>query len=64
VLDTNRRRGKVTSKLQGSFLENLVIFTGTERVFKAQLAVLEFLLINHPLDCPVCDQEESVICRI
>jgi len=38
------------------FLENLVIFTGTERVFKAQLAVLEFLLINHPLDCPVCDQ--------
>ena len=34
----------------------LVIFTETPLVKKAREAVLEFLLINHPLDCPVCDQ--------
>jgi len=36
--------------------ENIIIFTDTPKVKKAQEAVLEFLLINHPLDCPVCDQ--------
>src|SRR6188768_4038984 len=29
---------------------------GSDRVFEARKAVTEFLLINHPLDCPVCDQ--------
>ncbi|KEG16820.1 NADH-quinone oxidoreductase subunit NuoG [Bartonella bacilliformis] len=32
------------------------IFTNTEMVKKAREGVMEFLLINHPLDCPVCDQ--------
>lgn len=32
------------------------IYTNTARVIKAREAVLEFLLINHPLDCPICDQ--------
>ena len=32
------------------------IFTKTPLVRKAQETVLEFLLINHPLDCPICDQ--------
>lgn len=32
------------------------IFTNTEMVKKARKGVMEFLLINHPLDCPVCDQ--------
>jgi len=32
------------------------IFTNTEKVIDAQRAVMEFLLINHPLDCPICDQ--------
>jgi NADH-quinone oxidoreductase subunit G len=32
------------------------IFTSTPLVQKARESVLEFLLINHPLDCPVCDQ--------
>lgn len=36
--------------------EGLVVNTKNERVQKARQAVLEFLLINHPLDCPVCDQ--------
>ena len=35
---------------------NMVIFTDTPLVKKAREAVLEFLLINHPLDCPICDQ--------
>lgn len=32
------------------------IFTDTEVVRRARRAVMEFLLINHPLDCPICDQ--------
>jgi NADH-quinone oxidoreductase subunit G len=32
------------------------IFTGTPLVRKAREGVMEFLLINHPLDCPICDQ--------
>ncbi|MCC6983280.1 MAG: NADH-quinone oxidoreductase subunit G [Bauldia sp.] len=32
------------------------IFTATPTVKKARKGVLEFLLINHPLDCPICDQ--------
>ena len=31
-------------------------FTKSERAVKAQRGVMEFLLINHPLDCPICDQ--------
>ncbi len=33
-----------------------VIYTQTPLVRKAREAVLEFLLLNHPLDCPICDQ--------
>ena len=36
--------------------EGQVIFTNTEMVKKAREGVMEFLLINHPLDCPICDQ--------
>src|ERR1700687_5361779 len=32
------------------------IFTGSPRAIGAQRATMEFLLINHPLDCPICDQ--------
>jgi NADH-quinone oxidoreductase subunit G len=32
------------------------IFTNTPMVKKARQGVMEFLLINHPLDCPICDQ--------
>jgi NADH-quinone oxidoreductase subunit G len=32
------------------------VITGSETVKKAREGVLEFLLINHPLDCPICDQ--------
>ena len=36
--------------------EDLVVDTESDVVKKAQEGVLEFLLINHPLDCPVCDK--------
>ncbi|MEM8949208.1 MAG: NADH-quinone oxidoreductase subunit NuoG, partial [Pseudomonadota bacterium] len=36
--------------------DGMVIRTGTELVHKARKGVLEMLLINHPLDCPICDQ--------
>jgi len=36
--------------------EGMVVHTRTEQVKEAQSAVVEFLLVNHPLDCPVCDK--------
>ncbi len=36
--------------------EGMEIFTDTPMVQKARKGVMEFLLINHPLDCPICDQ--------
>jgi len=36
--------------------DGMVIRTNTEMVKKARNGVMEFLLINHPLDCPICDQ--------
>ncbi|HXY27122.1 MAG TPA: molybdopterin-dependent oxidoreductase, partial [Acidimicrobiales bacterium] len=36
--------------------EGMVVDTANDRVKKAQDGVLEFLLANHPLDCPVCDK--------
>jgi NADH-quinone oxidoreductase subunit G len=36
--------------------DNMEIFTDTPMVKKARQGVMEFLLINHPLDCPICDQ--------
>ncbi|AFC85843.1 NADH-quinone oxidoreductase subunit NuoG [Frateuria aurantia] len=36
--------------------EGMKVFTRTEGALKAQRNVMEFLLINHPLDCPICDQ--------
>jgi len=36
--------------------EGMKIFTNSEVAVKAQKGIMEFLLINHPLDCPICDQ--------
>ncbi|MDE3133057.1 MAG: (2Fe-2S)-binding protein, partial [Acidobacteriota bacterium] len=36
--------------------DGMVVNTTVERVIDAQNAVVEFLLVNHPLDCPVCDK--------
>ncbi|MDQ3849990.1 MAG: 2Fe-2S iron-sulfur cluster-binding protein, partial [Actinomycetota bacterium] len=36
--------------------DGMVVHTQTDRVREAQEAIVEFLLVNHPLDCPVCDK--------
>ncbi|MFN7666652.1 MAG: NADH-quinone oxidoreductase subunit NuoG [bacterium] len=36
--------------------EGMVVHTNNDRVQKARRGAMEFLLINHPLDCPICDQ--------
>jgi NADH-quinone oxidoreductase subunit G len=36
--------------------QGMVVRTKTDKAIKAQESVMEFLLINHPLDCPICDQ--------
>jgi len=36
--------------------EGMKVQTASEQAVKAQKGVMEFLLINHPLDCPICDQ--------
>ena len=37
-------------------MEGMKVFTRSPKAIAAQRAVMEFLLINHPLDCPICDQ--------
>ena len=37
-------------------MDGMVVYTQNEKVKKARQAVLEFILINHPLDCPICDE--------
>jgi NADH-quinone oxidoreductase subunit G len=37
-------------------MEGMKVFTKSPRAIGAQRATMEFLLINHPLDCPICDQ--------
>jgi len=39
-----------------SVAEGMIVHTKTERVQKARRGTLEFLLISHPLDCPICDK--------
>jgi NADH-quinone oxidoreductase subunit G len=34
----------------------MIVRTKSDKAIKAQKGVMEFLLINHPLDCPICDQ--------
>jgi len=36
--------------------EGMIVHTKSEKTVAAQNAVMEFLLINHPLDCPICDE--------
>src|SRR3990167_506342 len=37
-------------------MPGMKVFTKSQKTIAAQRAVMEFLLINHPLDCPICDQ--------
>jgi NADH dehydrogenase/NADH:ubiquinone oxidoreductase subunit G len=39
-----------------SLIDNMQIVTNNKRIRMAREGILEFLLVNHPLDCPICDQ--------
>ncbi len=47
-------------KVDGKF--DMVVMTNSPKVLKARESVMEFLLVNHPLDCPICDQAGE--CRL
>src|SRR5687768_5927265 len=36
--------------------DGMVVQTRSQKVLEARASVMEFLLINHPIDCPICDQ--------
>jgi NADH-quinone oxidoreductase subunit G len=48
--------GKLQTGCSTPVKDGMVVHTQTARVKEAQRSVVEFLLINHPLDCPVCDK--------
>ncbi len=47
---------KLQTSCSTAVKDGMVVHTQTDRVRHAQHAVVEFLLVNHPLDCPVCDK--------
>ena len=48
--------GKLLPTCQTHAVEGMVVRTDSPKAVANQKAVMEYLLINHPLDCPVCDQ--------
>jgi len=55
LVETNKAPKPIAS-CAAPVLENLSIITKGPRVLKSRENVLEILLLNHPLDCPICDQ--------
>ncbi len=47
---------KLVPACQTECKDGMVVFTNNAKVKAAQKAVHEFLLVNHPIDCPICDQ--------
>jgi NADH-quinone oxidoreductase subunit G len=47
---------RITASCRLTAVEGLVVWTATPAAREARRAVLEFLLRNHPLDCPICDK--------
>lgn len=56
------RMPKLTPSCTTIVADGMVVRTNTDRVREGVRGVLEFLLINHPVDCPVCDQAGE--CRL
>jgi NADH-quinone oxidoreductase subunit G len=48
--------GKLFPTCQTACIDGMVVYTDSPKAVQNQKAVMEYLLINHPLDCPVCDQ--------
>ncbi len=47
---------KLVASCAQPVMENMVVHTNSAKVVEGRKGVMEFLLINHPLDCPICDQ--------
>src|ERR1039458_5404720 len=45
-------------------MEGMKVFTKSPKAIAAQKATMEFLLINHPLDCPICDQDRKSVPQV
>ncbi len=60
ILALSEQQSKPLPKLQiacnTTVQDGMVVEVGNEKVEAARRSVLEFLLINHPIDCPICDQ--------
>jgi NADH dehydrogenase/NADH:ubiquinone oxidoreductase subunit G len=56
ILPNGNIQKKIMIACGTTITNNLTIFTFNKVVKKIQENILEFLLINHPLDCPICDQ--------
>ena len=58
IVDTGSGRGisKLQTACSTTLQKGMKVVTKNEKVKKGREAVMEFLLINHPLDCPICDQ--------
>src|SRR5882762_9760894 len=50
------KMGKLQTSCSTTCTDGMVVSTRTQEVIDARASVFEFLLINHPLDCPVCDK--------
>lgn len=47
---------KLITSCSNAVRDDMVVFTNTPKVQEARKGILEFLLLNHPLDCPICDK--------
>jgi NADH dehydrogenase/NADH:ubiquinone oxidoreductase subunit G len=51
-----KNSAKPVTSCTTNIMDKMVIFTDSPLVRKARENIMEFLLLNHPLDCPICDQ--------
>ena len=55
LVETNKAP-KLLPACQATVMPEMEIQTRSERVLKARKGILEFILLHHPVDCPICDQ--------
>ncbi len=56
VVEVEKQRRPIMTACTTTVMDGMVVHTRSENAIAAREGILEFLLINHPLDCPVCDR--------
>lgn len=56
VVEVEKQRRPIMTACTTTVMPDMVVHTQSENAIAAREGVIEFLLINHPLDCPVCDR--------